>query len=158
MAIERLASANGYTMEKKTQLNLWFAAAAFAALLLFQFVTATTTYEPIPYSQFQTYLKNGKIEEVFIHQDRIEGKLKAPLENGKTNFITQRVEPELAADLAKYNVKFRGATDSNFISTLLSWIVPTLVFFGIWAFFFRNFAQKQGLGGMMSIGKSRAKI
>jgi hypothetical protein len=35
-------------MEKKTQLNLWFAAAAFAALLLFQFVTATTTYEPIP--------------------------------------------------------------------------------------------------------------
>jgi len=158
MAIERLASANGYTMEKKTQLNLWFAAAAFAALLLFQFVTATTTYEPIPYSQFQTYLKDGKIEEVFIHQDRIEGKLKAPLENGKINFITQRVEPELAADLAKYNVKFRGATDSNFISTLLSWIVPTLVFFGIWAFFFRNFAQKQGLGGMMSIGKSRAKI
>ena len=32
------------------------------------------------------------------------------------------------------------------------------MFFAIWAFFFRNFAQKQGLGGMMSIGKSRAKI
>ena len=73
-------------MEKKTQLNLWFAAAAFAALLLVQFVTATTTYEPIPYSQFQTYLKDGK---------------------------------------------FRGTTDSNFIGTLLSWIVPTLVFFEI---------------------------
>jgi cell division protease FtsH len=145
-------------MDKKTQMNLWFAAAAFSALLLFQYVTATTTYEPIPYSQFQTFLKEGKIEEVQIHQDRIEGKFKAPLENGKLNFITQRVEQELAADLAKYNVKFRGTTDSNFISTLLSWIVPTLVFFAIWAFFFRNFAQKQGLGGMMSIGKSRAKI
>jgi cell division protease FtsH len=63
-------------MDKKTQLNLWFAAAAFAALLLFQFATATTTYEPIPYSQYQSYLKEGKIEEVVIHQDRIEGKLK----------------------------------------------------------------------------------
>ncbi len=145
-------------MDKKTQLNLWFAAAAFAALLLFQYVTATTTYEQIPYSQFQSFLKEGKIDEVLIHQDRIEGKFKAPLENGKINFITRRVEQELATDLAKYNVKFRGTTDSNFISTLLSWIVPTLVFFAIWAFFFRNFAQKQGLGGMMSIGKSRAKI
>ena len=145
-------------MDKKTQLNLWFAAAAFAALLLFQMAMATTTYEQIPYSQFQTSLKEGKIEEVVIHQDRIEGKFKAPLENGKINFTTQRVEQELASDLAKYNVKFRGTTDSNFISTLLSWIVPTLVFFAIWAFFFRNFAQKQGLGGMMSIGKSRAKI
>jgi cell division protease FtsH len=145
-------------MDKKTQLNLWFAAAAFAALLLFQYVTATTAYAPIPYSQFQTFLKEGKIEEVVIHLDRIEGKFKAALENGKINFITQRVEPELASDLAKYNVKFRGTTDSNFIGALLSWIVPMLVFFAIWAFFFRNFAQKQSLGGMMNIGKSRAKI
>ena len=67
-----------------------------------------------------------------------------PLENGKINFITQRVEQELASDLAKYNVKFRGTTDSNFIGTLLSWVVPMLVFFAVWAFFFRNFAQKQG--------------
>ena len=145
-------------MEKKTQLNLWFAAAAFAALLLFQFVTATTTYEPIPYSQFQTYLKDGKIEEVFIHQDRIEGKLKAPLENGKINFITQRVEPELASDLAKYNVKFRGTTDSNFISTLLSWIVPTLASSGSGPSSSATSPRSRALAGMMSIGKSRAKI
>src|SRR5581483_8465154 len=143
-----------YAMDKKTQLNLWFAAAAFAALLLFQYVTATTTYEQIPYSQFQSFLKEGKIDEVLIHQDRIEGKFKAPLENGKINFITRRVEQELA----KHNGKFRGTTGCNCIRTLLSCIVPTLVSFATWAFFFRNFAQKQGLGGMMSIGKSRAKI
>ena len=99
---------NGYTMEKNTQLNLWFAATAFAALLLFQLFTAATTYEQIPYSQFQTYLKDGKIEEVVIHLDRIEGKFKAPLENGKINFVTQRVEQELASDLAQIQCQISG--------------------------------------------------
>jgi cell division protease FtsH len=144
-------------MNKKTQLNLWYLGAALVVLLLFQIGSLATRYEQIPYSQFQTYLKEGKIEEVVIHQDRIEGKFKTP-ENGITNFITHRVDSDLAADLEKYNVKFRGASDSNLISTLLSWIVPTLIFFAVWAFFFRNFAQRQGLGGMMSIGKSRAKV
>src|SRR5262249_28027666 len=122
----------------------------------FQIGSLATSYEQIPYSQFETYLKEGKIEEVVIHQDRIDGKFKTP-ENGKTNFVTHRVDPDLAANLAKYYVKFRCATDSNFISTVLCWFVRTLVFFAIWAFFFRNFAQRQGFGGMMSIGKSRAK-
>jgi cell division protease FtsH len=144
-------------MNKKTQLNLWYLAAAIAVLILFQIGSLATSYEQIPYSQFQTYLKEGKIEDVVIHQDRIDGKFKAP-ENGKTNFVTHRVDQDLAADLAKYNINFRGAADSNLIGSLLSWIVPTLFLFAIWAFFFRSFAQRQGLGGMMSIGKSRAKV
>jgi cell division protease FtsH len=41
---------------------------------------------------------------------------------------------------------------------LLSWVLPVLVFFTIWKFFFRRIAEKQGLGGMMSIGKSKAKV
>src|SRR5262249_46011630 len=100
-------------MNKRTQLNLWYLAAAIGALVLFQIGSLATSYEQIPYSQFETYLKEGKIEEVVIHQDRIDGKFKTP-ENGKTNFVTHRVDPDLAANLAKYYVKFRGATDSNF--------------------------------------------
>ena len=74
-------------MEKKTQLNLWYAAIAMAVLLAIQFATATP-FESIAYSQFQAFLKDGKIEEVVVHQDRIEGKLKAPLENGNSYFVT----------------------------------------------------------------------
>jgi cell division protease FtsH len=33
-----------------------------------------------------------------------------------------------------------------------------LVFFVIWKFFFRRIAEKQGMGGLMSIGKSKAKV
>ena len=32
------------------------------------------------------------------------------------------------------------------------------MFFGLWFFLFRSFADKQGMGGFLSIGKSRAKI
>ena len=40
----------------------------------------------------------------------------------------------------------------------MSWIIPALVFFGLWFFLIRRFADRQGLGGFMSIGKSRAKV
>jgi len=33
-----------------------------------------------------------------------------------------------------------------------------LLFFGIWLFVFRRFADKQGLGGFMTVGKSKAKV
>jgi cell division protease FtsH len=48
---------------------------------------------------------------------------------------------------------------STFLADILSWVLPTLLFFGVWIFVIRRFAQKQGFGGgLMSIGKSRAKI
>jgi cell division protease FtsH len=47
---------------------------------------------------------------------------------------------------------------SNFLSNVISWVAPVLVFFAVWYFLFRNFAEKQGMGGLMSVGKSRAKV
>jgi hypothetical protein len=52
-------------MEKKTQLNLWYAAIAMAVLLAIQFATATP-FESIAYSQFQAFLKDGKIEGLWF--------------------------------------------------------------------------------------------
>src|SRR5262249_45367225 len=40
----------------------------------------------------------------------------------------------------------------------LSWIVPVLLFFGLWAFLIRRMAGGQGMGGFMTVGKSKAKI
>ncbi len=41
---------------------------------------------------------------------------------------------------------------------MLSWILPAVSFFGVWFFLFRRFAEKQGMGGFLNIGKSRAKV
>ena len=72
--------------------------------------------------------------------------------------MATRVEPELAARLEKFDVPYTRVVESTLLRDLLSWIVPVLVFFGLWYFVIRRFADKQGMGGFMSIGKSRAKV
>jgi cell division protease FtsH len=37
-------------------------------------------------------------------------------------------------------------------------VLPVLLFFGLYMFFFRKIIEKQGLGGMMNVGKSKAKV
>jgi len=145
-------------MDKKQQFNLWYAALAIAAILFIQGWWQTyRTVEPLEYSQFLDLLKKGEITEVQVSQNTIEGKFKTP-QNGKSYFTTTRVDPAIANDLAQYNVKFSGQISNGFLSTLLSWIVPVLFFFALYMFFFRRIIEKQGLGGMMNVGKSKAKV
>ncbi len=145
-------------MDKKHMWHVWyFLAAVFGVIVLQQIWSAKQAVQVIPYSEFLDDLKGGKIAQVRVSGDYIQGNLKQPI-NGKTAFFTTRVPPDIAGELAKYNVKFSGEVQSTFLNTLLSWVVPTLLFFGIWVFWFRRLAQKQGFGGLMSIGRSKAKI
>ena len=147
-------------MEKQTQFNIWyFVLAALAVLWLADTWKQFRQVEPIPYSEFLNQLKAGKVKEIAILDNYIQGTLNAPANDGKDKFITTRVETDLAKDLAQYNVKFTGVVQSTWLRDLLGWVVPALVFFGIWMFVMRRIAEKQGLGGgFMSIGKSKAKI
>jgi cell division protease FtsH len=145
-------------MDKKQQFNLWYIVAAMAAVLLFQsWWTTYKTVEPLDYSEFVDHLKKGEITEVSVSQDTISGKFKTPV-NGREYFVTTRVDPQVANDLQQYNVKFSGTRSDGILSTLLSWIVPVLFFFGLYYFFFRRIIEKQGLGGMMNVGKSKARV
>ena len=145
-------------MERKTQLNVWYIIFALVVIVLFQnWWAASRQVEVIPYSQFEDLLKNNEIEEVHIRQNTLEGKLKKPID-GRERFVTTRVDPQLADRLSKYDVKFTGVVESTFLRDLLSWVVPVLFFFGLWMFLFRRLAEKQGFGGLMSVGKSRAKV
>ncbi|MCG8404343.1 MAG: ATP-dependent zinc metalloprotease FtsH, partial [Phycisphaerales bacterium] len=60
--------------------------------------------------------------------------------------------------LNKYKVKYEGVVDSNIIPTILSWVIPVALFFGLWMFVIRKMAEKQGMGGFMTVGKSKAKV
>lgn len=145
-------------MDKKQQFNLWYVALAFGGILLVQgWWQAYRSVEPLQYSDFLALLKKGEITEVSVSQNTIEGKFKSP-QNGREYFTTTRVDPAIANDLAQYDVKFSGQASNNFLSTLLSWIVPVLFFFALYMFFFRRLIDKQGLGGMMNVGKSKAKV
>jgi cell division protease FtsH len=134
-------------VEKRTQFNLWYVIIAIIAMVWIQSLwLQARTVQPITYSEFQGYLKDGKIEEISILASHIEGTFKQPLPDGRTRFVAVRVDPELARDLAQYNVKFAGVVQSRLLHDILSWVVPAVAFFAIWLYFMRRFAEKQGLG------------
>ena len=145
-------------MDKKVHINFWYVIAAVLGMLWIQSLYLQSTERtPIPYSQFQTLLNNGKIAEVDIGPNYVTGSLKKPEPGGLKDFITARVPPDLAQSLDKHGVVYSGVVENHFIRDLLSWILPAIFFVGIWMFAIRRMGQG-GLGGMMTIGKSRAKI
>ncbi|HAN6646673.1 TPA: AAA family ATPase, partial [Escherichia coli] len=88
----------------------------------------------------------------------VTGRLKSPDSRGKTTIVATRVEPDLADRLSKYDVPYARVLESTWLRDVLSWILPAVAFFGVWFFLFRRFAEKQGMGGFLNIGKSRAKV
>ncbi|HXP30889.1 MAG TPA: ATP-dependent zinc metalloprotease FtsH [Stellaceae bacterium] len=147
-------------MQRETQLHLWYGLAAVIGVLLLQYFWALSQQvEPIPYSAFETYLHDGKIAEITISQHYVYGKFKEPLADGKKEFVTDRVEPAFADQLAKYGVTFAGTEESTFLRDVLSWVLPVLFFFALWIFVFRRIAASSGFGGgLMAVGKSKAKV
>src|ERR1700686_753580 len=133
--------------------------AAFIGVMLIQFLWLRfTQVETIPYSQFEQLLTENKISEVLVGAETIKGTLKAPLPDGRKLFYTVRVDPQLADKLKEHGVTITGAPSSSFLSAILSWVLPIFIFYLIWTYGIRRMAERQGFGGLMAIGKSRAKV
>lgn len=146
-------------MDKKAQIYGWYiVGAVFAVLAIQQWWTESQQVETIPYSRFEEMVDAGKVQDVRITDKYITGNLKEPAVDGRKRFVTVRVEPTLAKRLAERGIAVTGAIENNLVRDILSWILPVLFFFGLWAFFIRRIAEKQGMGGLMTIGKSKAKV
>ena len=146
-------------MEKKNQWNTGYWIVAFLLLLSLQSYWQTAkTVEPVPYSEFEKALAEGRVAEVLVSDRTVTGRLKSPDSRGKTTIVATRVEPDLADRLSKYDVPYARVLESTWLRDVLSWILPAVAFFGVWFFLFRRFAEKQGMGGFLNIGKSRAKV
>ncbi|MBI1396423.1 MAG: ATP-dependent zinc metalloprotease FtsH [Betaproteobacteria bacterium] len=130
----------------------------FALLSLQNLWQTQRRVESVPYSEFEKALAQGRVSEITIGDQTITGKLKSPDASGKTVIVATRVEPALADRLSRYDVPFTRVVESTFVRDLLSWVVPVLLFFGLWFFVIRRMAERQGVGGFMNIGKSRAKV
>ena len=145
--------------ERKHQFATWYVFAAFLGVMLVQYLWIQhTEVETIPYSQFEQLLAQNKIAEVFVGSNAIQGTLTDPLPDGRKLFYTVRVDRELAGQLKAHGVKVTGVPSSNFLSNILSWALPIFAFYLIWMYAIRRMAERQGFGGLMTIGKSRAKV
>ncbi|TWI76511.1 cell division protease FtsH [Bradyrhizobium huanghuaihaiense] len=147
-------------MKNNTRFNVGYAIAAVAAILLIQYiVSAASQVAVIPYSEYQQLLKQGKVATVGISDRILQGTLKEPLPSGQKQFVTTRVDPGIAQELEKAGVLFTGQVESTLVRDLLSWVMPVLLFFGLWWYIGKRAAEGGGFGGgLMAIGKSKAKI
>jgi cell division protease FtsH len=120
--------------------------------------------QAMPYSEFVQHLQTGEIESIRISSNLIEGQLKKPQADGRQRFVTTRVDPALAKDLAASGVKYEGMIENTVIHDVLSWVLPVLLMFGLWNLLARKMMKDGGMGGlgglgsMMNVGKSRARV
>ncbi|OGG51276.1 MAG: cell division protein FtsH [Candidatus Handelsmanbacteria bacterium RIFCSPLOWO2_12_FULL_64_10] len=145
-------------MERRIRFSIWYAVAAFLILSAIQ-TYLNANVEEIAYSDFRRLVAEGKVRSCAIGPEQIRGTLEEKSRHGDGNrtFSTMRVEDsDLVKLLEQHKVNFTGQVDSDWFRTVLSWIVPALIFFGLWAFLFRRMSGP--MGGVMSIGKSKAKI
>jgi cell division protease FtsH len=162
-------------MEKKQVFSLWYFIAAVLAILLLQELFTRGHVETLAYNEFKTLLRAGKLNDVAVtdqmisgtvNTEGLEGVLPQPrvdaIRKGAAphRFVTVKVDdPQLVADLETARINYAGQIESRWLSTLLSWVVPALVFFAIWSFLIRRMGMGMGgQGGLLEIGKSKAKV
>ena len=141
-------------IEKKTQLTIAYAILTLLLLLSLQNFFQNQI-QSVPYSQFRFWVEEGMIQECTIGTEWIRGKV---VDGGEERgFTTGRIEdPGLVALLEENQVRYSRQVENTWFTTLMSWILPALIFVGIWMFMARRIGG--GSGGLMSIGKSKAKV
>jgi cell division protease FtsH len=144
-------------MEKRHKFSIWYVLLGVWFVLIFHNILVSAfAIKTIPYSEFLKLLKENKVIEVAISANQIQGKIKNDAAGKEQMFRSVRVDQDTSKLLEQYNVKFKGEIESRFFATLLSWVVPVFLFFGLWYFLMKRMAGQQP--GFMTLGKNKAKI
>jgi cell division protease FtsH len=178
-------------MENKQQFTLWYFLGVMVLLFVVQTFFARAHVGTLSYSGFKTLLQAGKVHDVMVGSETIQGTLEldgaekllppAVLETMQTTeavppqgapakgpgvvparathpFIARRVDdPRLTTQLDVAKVRYTAATENRWLSTLLSWVLPMVIFIGAWNFMMRRSGSGH-MDSMMEIGQSKAKV
>jgi cell division protease FtsH len=162
-------------MENRLRFSVWYFIAVLALLLFLNTYLVQEPTSEITYAQFKQLVDAGKVRKVVIAPDYVTGELTDAdvggiLSDEQTkhfresspkppSFRAVRVEdPKLTEALEAKRIDFSGRVASTWMATLLSWILSAVLFIALWLFLFRRFAGGAGGGGLMAIGRSKAKV
>ena len=135
----------------------------FGALLLFSsfFPSQNTQVPRVPYSLFINQVDDGEVKRAYITQDQIRYELSTAEEGAPSVLATTPIfDMELPQRLEKKGVEFAAAPPKkpNIFTTILSWVVPPLIFILVLQFFARRSMGGGGAQGALSFTKSKAKV
>src|SRR4051812_36330160 len=88
--------------------SLWYGLAFLLVLLLAQLYYLTPVGRSIPYSEFKSLVKNGKVAEVVVGDQLIRGTLKEGNDKQKAFTVTRVEDPKLTEELEARGVKYTG--------------------------------------------------
>ena len=122
---------------------------------LFQNPKRSTVSDTIPFSNFLKNVEDGRVVQVEIKGNNIEGIL-----SDGTSFNTYAPnDPNLVERLTSKGVNITASPQEDkmpsLLGVLLSWF-PMLLLIGVWIFFMRQ--MQGGRGGAMGFGRSKAKL
>jgi cell division protease FtsH len=137
---------------------MWYVLGFLLLLALGQaFYFSAQSGQPISYSEFKTLVRDGRVQEVLVAEDRVRGTLKEAADGRPKPFTAVRIEdPKLIEDLEKAGVKYTGEVPSRWLGEVLGWVIPLIFLVALWSFFFRRMSGAEG--GVMSFARSRAKV
>jgi cell division protease FtsH len=160
-------------IDKRQAFSLWYLLGALVALVLVQELLATRHTQTLAYSEFKQALAAGKLSDVVIADGVATGRLQAQgldgilpkdkaealeRKDGEHGFATVLLDdPGLVAALDEAKVRYGSVRENKWLGTLVSWVAPALVFFGIWWFLMKRMGGA-GQGGLLAIGKSKARV
>jgi len=131
------------------------------AYLAFQFFFPSgPTGQQLTYTDFKQKVKNGQVEQVTIEGDQVTGKLKTGKKENEKTFRTvlpPYSDQSLSQLLDDNNVEVQAkSSQSGTWETILVSVLPFLLLLGF--FIWMGYRARQQAGGIMSIGKSKAKM
>ena len=116
----------------------------------------------VPYSLFINQVDDGEVKRAFITQEQIRYELSNPEEGQPALLATTPIfDMELPQRLEEHGVEFAAAPPKKpgIFSTILSWVVPPLIFIVLLQFFARRaMGGAGGAQGALSFTKSKAKV
>ena len=109
----------------------------------------------IAYSELKKLIESNQISQVSIGQTSIRA-----LSNQNTVYIAKKVsnDPSLIALLDEKKISYGAYSETNwFTDMIFSWLLPILIFFGIWMFLASRMQKNMG-SSILGIGSSRKLV
>lgn len=154
-------------LQKKKGLASFFMATLVVTLIINMIIAwvVRSASKEIDYGTFLTMIQNKQIESVKIDNSRL---LITPKSSENSSASDKKIyytgalnDPQLVDKLHAAGVKFSTPVkdlQSPIVTFILSWILPFAMFYFLGSFIMKSLGKKMGGGGVMSFGKSNAKV
>ncbi|NLI81352.1 MAG: ATP-dependent metallopeptidase FtsH/Yme1/Tma family protein [Deltaproteobacteria bacterium] len=149
-------SGQGDPSHRRFHFSIWYFIAAFLFLAWLQGFVVEPQRDKIAYSEFKELLREGKVINLVIGQDRIQGETRDEKGVVRAFFTIRVTDPDLVRTLEEKGIRYGGQAENKWLGALLSWLLPLGVLIFFWSFLMRRMGG--GTQGVLSVGKARVKI